>query len=276
MSGVAMTKSAVSPLLRHAARITGQGDTTLVFAHGYGCDQTTWRDILPAFQPDHRVVVFDHAGAGSCDPGAYDNFRHATLEGYAQDVIALCEALEAEHLVLVGHSVSSMIGALAAIHRPDLFDRLVMIGPSACYLNEGDYIGGFDRPDLEEFLQLLETNFQGWGAALAAMAMGNRDRPELAEALRARICRIDPAIAGAFARITFFTDLRSELTRLTTPTTILQCQEDPIAPPTATGFVHGAVAGSQVVQLAATGHCPHMSHPAEVVAALRSILDGGT
>jgi len=259
---------------RHNARISGAGQTTLLFAHGFGCDQTVWREVTAAFEDRYRIVVFDHAGAGACDSSAYDDFRHSSLMGYAEDVLALGRELQAERLVLIGHSVSAMIGALAAIRQPDLFDLMVMIGPSACYLNDGAYRGGFDGPELEEFLALLETNFQGWGTALALLAMGNSDRPELADGLRDRICRTDPATAGVFARLTFFTDLRAEITRVTTPTVILECQDDPIAPDTATGFVHQAIPGSRLIRMAATGHCPHLSHPGEVVATLRDILDG--
>lgn len=267
-----MTSAVSSPLIRHNATITGKGETTILFAHGYGCDKSVWRGITPAFEDGFRVVTFDHAGAGGCDRHAYNNFRHSTLAGYADDLIALCENLASQRLILVGHSVGAMIGALAAISRPDLFDLLVMIGPSASYINDGDYRGGFDRVDLMEFLDLAERNFQGWGEALATLAMGNRDRPELTEDLRDRICRTDPAVAGVFARVTFLTDLRDDLARLTTPTVIFQCQDDPVAPPTAIAQVHNSVRGSRVIELSATGHCTHVSHPQVVAEALQSVL----
>ena len=267
-----MTDVQAGPLTRHNATVTGKGGTTLVFAHGYGCDQTVWREVSPAFEDHYRVVTFDHAGAGHCDRHAYDNFRHSSLAGYADDVIAVCDALQSDRLIVVGHSVSAMIGALAAIKRPELFDLMVMIGPTASYINDGSYVGGFDLPDLREFLELIETNFEGWGTALAMLAMGNHDRPALAAALRDRICRVDPAIAGIFARATFLTDLRGELPSLTTPTVILHGAEDPVAPQTAIDFVHDSLPGSQVMLLDATGHCPHLSHPAAVIAALREVL----
>jgi sigma-B regulation protein RsbQ len=269
-----MNDPSLDPLARSNAQISGRGDTTLLFAHGFGCDQTVWRNILPAFEDRYRVVIFDHAGAGNSAPSAYDNYRHSSLMGYCDDVIALCEALNSTRLVLIGHSVSSMIGTLAAIRRPDLFDLILMVGPSACYVNDGDYTGGFDRQELEEFLELLETNFQGWGTALALLAMGNRDRPELADVFRDRICQTDPAIAGAFARVTFFSDLRIELPQLTTPTVILQCHDDPIAPETATAFIHDHLPGSKLLQLNASGHCPHLSHPTEFIRAVRFVLEG--
>lgn len=262
-----------SALIRHNTSISGTGTTTLLFAHGYGCDKTVWRDIVPAFEGDYRVVTFDHAGSGKCDRLAYNSFRHSSLAGYADDVIALCEELQSERLIMVGHSVSAMIGALAAIKRPDLFDLMVMIGPSASYVNEGDYVGGFDLPDLKEFLEMIETNFQGWGAALAMLAMGNADRPALAEGLRDRICSLDPAIAGVFARVTFLSDLRADVPRLQTPTVILECQDDPVSPKSAIAFVRDSLPGSRHIELQATGHCTHMSHPAEVTAVLQRVLD---
>lgn len=267
-----MERSA-TPLQRHNATVSGGGNTTLLFAHGYGCDKSVWRELIPDFEDRYRVVVFDHAGAGECDRYAYDNFRHSTLDGYADDVIALCEELQSERLVMVGHSVSAMIGALAAIKRPELFDLLVMIGPSACYFNDGSYVGGFELPDLAEFLELIETNFQGWGTALAMLAMGNHDRPELADALRDRICRVDPVIAGVFARVTFLTDLRGEIPKLTTPTVIFQCEQDPVAPESAVRFIHQSIPESRLVELEATGHCTHMSHPSKVSQALRRVLE---
>ncbi|OYU38141.1 MAG: alpha/beta hydrolase [Pseudorhodobacter sp. PARRP1] len=268
-----MKASNSSFVSRHKAKISGSNGPTLLFAHGFGCDQSVWRSILPSFEEQYRVVVFDHAGAGGSDRSAYDSYRHSSLAGYAEDVIALCEELMSDRVVMIGHSVSSMIGALAAIQRPDLFSHLLMIGPSACYVNDGDYLGGFDRPELEQFLDLLEANFQGWGTALAMLSMGNRERPELADALRDRICRTDPVIAGVFARVTFFSDLRADLPLLMTPTTILQCRDDPISPEAATAFVNANVRDSRLVQVNASGHCPHISHPDELIQAVRLALE---
>lgn len=267
-----MIKVLLNPLTRHNATITGEGNTTILFAHGYGCDKSVWRGITPAFEDSFRVVTFDHAGAGGSDPEAYNNFRHSSLAGYAEDLLEICEGLDSQRLVVVGHSVSAMIAALAAISRPELFDLLIMIGPSASYINDGDYCGGFDRADLMEFLELIERNFHGWGEALATLAMGNRNRPELAEHLRDRICRSDPKFAGTFARVTFLTDLRDELTRLTTPTVIFHCKDDPVSPPTAIVQVCKSIRGSRIVELSATGHCSHLSHPEVVTEALQRVL----
>ena len=253
-------------------RVLGRGTRVIMFAHGFGCDQTVWKAITPAFEDAFKVVLFDHVGAGASDIAAFDRARHSDLNGYAADVIAIGDALGLNDVVFVGHSVSAMIGILSAVRRPDLFSRLVLIGPSPRYLDDGDYRGGFDAATLHELLDFMDSNYLGWSSAMAPAIMGNPDRPELAAGLTESFCRADPEIAKHFARVTFFSDNRADLPLLTVPSLILQCSSDVIAPEFVGAYMHEHLRESRLVRLAATGHCPHVSHPAEVVGAMKGYL----
>jgi len=244
----------------------------MVFAHGFGCDQNMWRFVAPAFEDDFRVIQFDHVGAGGSDLSAYDPARYASLEGYAGDVIELCTELGVSGGVFVGHSVSAMIGILAAKRAPALFDTLVLVGPSPRYIDEGDYVGGFTAAQIEELLDFLDSNPMGWSAAMAPVIMGNPDRPELGEELANSICRTDPDIARAFARTTFLSDNRADLAGVAARVLILQCAEDMIAQQAVGDYVHRHMPGSVLHQLAATGHCPNLSAPEETIAAIKSFV----
>jgi sigma-B regulation protein RsbQ len=243
-----------------------------LFAHGFGCDQNIWRFVAPAFERDFRTVLFDQVGAGRSDLKAYDKAKYSTLGGYANDVVEIGKELALEDAVFVGHSVSAMIGALAVQEAPGMFGKLVMIGPSARYIDDRDYIGGFGESQIEELLQFLEANHMGWSAQMAPAIMGNSDRPELGEELTNSFCRTDPEIAKMFARVTFKSDNRADLPKVDVPTLILQCSEDIIAPLEAGEFVRRSIPGSQFVVLEATGHCPNLSAPEEVISAMRSFV----
>jgi sigma-B regulation protein RsbQ len=249
-----------------------QDGRPIVFAHGFGCDQKMWRYVWPAFADDHRVVLFDHVGAGDSDAAAFDRRRYASLQGYADDVIEICHELALEDVVFVGHSVSAMIGVLAAQAEPGRFERLVLIGPSPRYVDDDDYVGGFTRQDIDGLLESMDSNFVGWSSAMAPVIMGNPDRPELGEELTESFCRADPEIARHFARVTFLSDNRADLQRVETPSLILQCSHDAIAPEVVGDYVHRALRNSRLVLLEATGHCPNLSAPAETVAAIRAFL----
>jgi len=257
---------------RNNVKVLGRGTRTLLMAHGYGCDQNMWRLITPAFQDEYRVVLFDHVGAGHSDATAYSRTRHGTLRGYAQDVLEICRELDLRDAIFVGHSVSAMIGVLAAIEEPSRFEKLILIGPSPCYLNEGDYVGGFSRDDIEGLLESLDSNYLGWSSAMAPAIMGNPERPELGEELTNSFCRTDPEIARHFARVTFLSDNRADLPRLRTPSLILQCSQDVLAPLAVGEYLHRALADSQLRVLNATGHCPHLSAPEETIAAMKAYL----
>jgi sigma-B regulation protein RsbQ len=248
------------------------GGVPILFAHGFGCDQNMWRLVAPRFEEEHRVVLFDHAGAGHADSGAYDPDRHASLSGYADDVLEICEALGLDDVVFVGHSVSAIIGALAAIERPERFSKLVLVGPSPRYIDDSSYVGGFSRQDIEELLDSLESNYLGWSAAMAPVIMGTPDRPELGEELTESFCRTDPELARRFARATFLSDNRDDLPKVSTPTLVLQSRVDAIAPPAVGEYVHRAIPDSTLVVLDTTGHCPHLSAPDDTAAAIADFL----
>jgi len=244
----------------------------MLFAHGFGCDQNMWRWVAPAFQPSHRVVLFDHVGAGKSDTSAYDRQKYATLDGYATDILEICHELRLSDVVFVGHSVSAMIGVLAANREPDLFKALVLVGPSPRYIDDEGYVGGFSRQDIEGLLVSLDSNYLGWSQSMAPAIMGNADRPELGEELTNSFCRTDPEIAGHFARVTFFSDNRQDLDAVRTPALILQCSEDVIAPRSVGDFVHRQIPDSRLVVMKATGHCPNLSAPDETIQAIEGFL----
>jgi sigma-B regulation protein RsbQ len=257
---------------RNNVQISGSGEQAMMFAHGFGCDQNMWRFVAPAFEADFTTVLFDHVGAGRSDLSAYDRQKYSTLYGYADDIVEIGRALALRDAIFVGHSVSAMIGVLAAIKAPDLFRSLVLIGPSARYIDDGDYVGGFSAQQIEELLSFLEENHMGWSAQMAPAIMGNPDRPELGEELTNSFCRTDPDIAKEFARVTFLSDNRKDLDKVKTRTLILQCSEDIIAGMQVGAYVQRSIAGSKMVVLKATGHCPNLSAPDEVVAAIREFL----
>ena len=259
-------------LTRNNVRVSGTGKTAMIFAHGFGCDQSMWRLVSPAFEADYRVVLFDHVGAGQSDVRAYDPSRYARLEGYADDILEICQALDLRDSIFVGHSVSAMMGVLAAIAGREHFSRLVLVAPSPCYLNSDGYIGGFERKDIDELLEFLDSNYLGWSAAMAPQIMGRPDRPELGEELTNRFCQADPEIAKQFARVTFLTDCREELPKVTVPSLILQCSEDIVAPLSVGNYLHAALADSELVVMRATGHCPQLSAPEETIAAMKAYL----
>jgi sigma-B regulation protein RsbQ len=244
----------------------------MIFAHGYGCDQNMWRLITPAFEDDYKIVLFDHVGAGNSDLQAFSRNKYSTLDGYALDVLEICSELGLQDVIFVGHSVSAIIGIVAAVREPDRFDKLVLIGPSAYYLNDGDYRGGFTREDIDELLAFLDRNYLGWSAAMAPVIMGNPNRPELAAELSNSFCRTDPEIAKHFAAVTFLSDNRLDLPNLLTPSLILQCSEDAIAPLSVGQYIHRHLVNSSFTLLKATGHCPHLSAPEETISAMREGL----
>jgi sigma-B regulation protein RsbQ len=244
----------------------------MLFAHGFGCDQNMWRHVAPAFADEYRVVLFDHVGAGGSDLAAYDPERYGSLHGYADDVLEICRELNLWDVVFVGHSVSAMVGVLAAIEEPDRFAKLILVGPSPRYIDDEDYVGGFAREDIDELLESLDTNYLGWSSAMAPVIMGNADRPELAEELTNSFCRTDPEIQRRFARVTFLSDNRADLERVHVPSLVLQSADDAIAPTAVGEYVHSRMPDSELVVLDATGHCPNLSAPEATIAAIKSFL----
>jgi sigma-B regulation protein RsbQ len=258
----------MSVLLRNNVKIFGLGTTPIVFAHGYGCDQNIWRFVTPAFEDEYKIVLYDHVGFGKSDLTAFQPHKYSSLTGYAQDLIEICHELGVQQAIFVGHSVGAMIGVLTAIREPNLFKALLLIGPSPCYINDGEYIGGFARQDIDGLLEFLDSNHLGWSNTMATVIMGNPDRPELAQELANSFCRTDPEIAKHFARVTFLSDNRADLSKLTVPAVILQCSQDVIAPAQVGDYVQRHLANSTLIHLRATGHCPQLSAPQETIEAM--------
>src|SRR5690242_17171472 len=256
----------MSVMERNNVALSGRtGGQPMMFAHGFGCDQNMWRYVAPAFADEYRIVLFDHVGAGNSDLAAYDRRKYGTLQGYADDILEICRELELRDVVFVGHSVSGMIGVLAAAQEPDRFAKLVLVGPSPRYIDDGDYVGGFTREDIDDLLEQLDSNYLGWAQALAPAIMGTPDRPALGEELTDSFCSTDPEIAKHFARVTFLSDNRSDLERVTTPALVLQCSNDVIAPTSVGKYVHSRLSNSTLVFMTAAGHCPNLSAPEETI-----------
>jgi len=261
-------------LARNNVKVSGSGPRTIVFAHGFGCDQNMWRFVATDFERDHRVVLFDYVGSGGSDKGAFSPGRYGTLHGYAQDLCDVCDPLDLRQASFVGHSVSSMIGVLAAARRPERFADLVMIGPSPRYIDDPpDYVGGFKRSDIDELLAVMDHNYIGWAQYLAPVAMGNPERPDLTGELEQSFCSTDPVCARTFAHATFYADNRADVPSVNLPTLIVQVSDDAIAPVDVGRYLHERIRGSQLTILEANGHCPHMSHPTETIQAMRRFLE---
>ncbi|MFF8905581.1 alpha/beta fold hydrolase [Streptomyces olivaceoviridis] len=261
-------------LRRNNVRIIGQeSGRTMLLAHGFGCDQNLWRLVTPGLARHFRLVLFDYVGSGRSDLAAWQEERYATLDGYAQDVVDVCAELELRDAVFVGHSVSAMVGVLAAAAVPDRIGSMVMVCPSPSYIDEEGYRGGFTAADIHELLDSLEANYLGWSAAMAPVIMGNPDRPDLGAELTHSFCATDPDIARVFARTTFLSDSRQDLKTVTVPTLVLECEQDVIAPREVGAYVHAAVAGSRLITLAATGHCPQLSAPEATTRAITAFVE---
>lgn len=259
-------------LKRNNVVVKGTGKTPMMFAHGFGCDQNMWRFITTPFERDYKIILFDHVGAGNSDLTSYDPLKYAELDGYASDIVEIANELNLKDIVFVGHSVSAIMGILAAELTPNLFKALILVAPSPSYINDGNYVSGFNRNEIDELLESLDTNHMGWSMTMAPLIMANSDRSELSEELANSFCRTDPTIAKQFARATFLTDSRSSLASCTIHSLILQCSNDIIAPVEVGNYMNEQMKGSKLVILEATGHCPHLSAPEETVFAIKDFL----
>lgn len=267
------TAEAVDVRARNNVRVSGAPNgRTLVFSHGFGCSQEVWRSVAARLENDFRVVLFDHVGAGHSDPSAYDPRKYDSLHGYADDVAQILDELDLTDAVFIGHSVSAMIGVLAAARRPERVGSLILVGPSPRYINEEGYVGGFEREDIDALLDSLDANYLGWSHEMAPLIAGNPERPAIGAELTESFCRTDPAIASHFAKVTFLSDNRRDLRLVTVPTLIVQCTADVIAPEAVGAYVHDTIKGSTLVHLRASGHCPNLSAPDELAAAIRDFL----
>jgi sigma-B regulation protein RsbQ len=259
-------------LKRNNVTISGVGKQAMLFVHGFGCDQRMWRLVAPAFQENYQVVLLDLVGAGQSDLSAYDPERYSTLAAHAEDVLAVLRELGLRQVLFVGHSVGCMIGVLAAIKEPARFDKLMLVAPSPRYINDDNYVGGFEPADIEELLEAMDSNYLGWSETITPVIMGNPNRPELTNELNQSFCSAAPTIARHFARVTFLSDNRADLLRLRTPTLILQCAHDIIAPLAVGQYMHRQLPKSKLVVLDESGHCPHLSAPQATIGALHHFL----
>ncbi len=262
-----------SAVIRNNIKIFGQGTQPMLFAHGYGCDQNMWRYVYPAFEEEYKIILFDHTGAGNSDESQYSYEKYDSLEGYAEDILEICEELDLREIILVSHSVSSMIAVLAATKEQTRFSRLILIGPSPRYINEGDYFGGFTTQEIDELIDTLSSNYLGWAANMAPAIMGNNERPELGKELTNSFCKANPEIAKHFARVTFLSDNRDDLASVKVPTLIIQSSEDVIAPIEVGKYVHENIKNSSFRILEATGHCPNLSAPEETIQVMKDYLE---
>ncbi len=260
-------------LTRNNVKIFGTGKQPLVFAHGFGCDQNMWRFVTPAFAEAYQIVLFDYVGSGKSDLAAYNSARYSHLSGYAQDINDIVDSLGLEDIIFVGHSVSSVIGMLASLKKPERFQQLIMVGPSPRYINDPpDYVGGFERADIEGLFAMMDKNYLGWASFLAPAIMQNPEKPELSNELKDSFCSTDPVIARQFAQATFFSDNREDLAKVQVPSLILQCTDDIIAPLVVGEYLHQHLPQSTLRVLKATGHCPHLSHPDETITVIKDYL----
>jgi sigma-B regulation protein RsbQ len=252
--------------------MSGAGHETIMFAHGFGCDQNSWRHLAPAFEKEYQVVLFDYVGAGNSDLGAYTSKRYASLDGYAEDIIDVCRALSLTRVILVGHSVSCMTSVIAALKAPEIFQNLIFVSPSPYFFRDADYFGGLEKSDVDALFEMMDTNYLGWSSMLAPAIMGNPERPELGDDLTNSFCSTDPTIAREFARAVFYSDNRKYLPQLRVNSLTLQCEEDMLAPLTIATYINDNTPGNSIVNLKATGHCPHLSAPVEVVSSIKQYL----
>lgn len=259
-------------VVRNNVTILGQGDQPLIFAHGFGCDQNMWRFITPAFMDKYKIILFDYVGSGNSDINAYSSEKYQSLQGYVQDLLDIIETLSLQNSIFVGHSISAMIGLLASIQHPDYFKKLIMIGPSPCYLNDDGYRGGFERSDIEELLDMMEMNFTGWASYMAPIAMSNPEQPALTQELKQTFIAADPIIAKEFAEVTFLSDHRCELSKVSVPSLIIQCSEDSIVPIGVGDYLHQHLKNSTLQLMEAKGHYPHISHPNETIQCIADFL----
>lgn len=260
-------------LLRNNVKVLGHGSQPMIFASGFGCDQSVWKSVLPAFEKDYKIILFDYAGMGNSDLQAYDENKYSTLEGYAQDILDVCEALNVKNAILVGHSVGGMIGMIASIRKPEFFSDMILIGPSPCYLNKPpDYFGGFEKEELLGLIEMMDKNYLGWASGFASTLVNNPAQLDATRELEERFCSTDPVRAHHFATACFFGDNREDLSNVQKPALILQCADDIIAPAAVGEYLHQHLPASTLRKMKATGHCPHMSHPEETVQLMKEYL----
>lgn len=251
---------------KNNVKLVGKLDgPTIIFAHGFGTDQNAWTKVSEAFLANYRVILFDNVGGGASDPEAFSPNKYNSLEAYVDDLINICTDYEVKNAIMVGHSVSGMISLLTAIKRPDFFSKLILVGASPRYLNDVDYVGGFEQQDLDALFDTMANNYFAWVSGFSAAAMGNPDKPQLAESFASTLKVIRPDIAQSVARVIFQSDYREELPKLDKKTLIIQAKEDIAVPIEVAEFLNKQIANSKLTVIEAYGHFPHISAPQEVI-----------
>jgi sigma-B regulation protein RsbQ len=261
-------------LERHRVRVSGHGHRALLFAHGLGFDQRAWRRVAPAFEATHRVVVFDHAGCSAEAAQSYDETRHGSLHGYAQDLLDICDALGLERVSVVGHSVGGMISLLASLAQPERFERLVLLTASPCYMNLPGYDGGFDRADLEGVLDMMERSMLGWAQFMAPMALNDPTQPQLLREVESSFAGSDPYTTQRLARLVFLGDHRALMPQVRAPALVVQCTGDVVVPVNVGHWLHGQLHGSALALLETAGHCPQLSQAQRTIGLISDYLNG--
>lgn len=257
---------------RNNISVTGTGTRPILFAHGFGCDKSMWRQVAPAFEDDYKVVTFDLTGAGGSDLSAYDFEKYADLRAHAEDILRICDELKLDDVILVGHSISASIATLAANVQPGRFRTLVLVAPTPSFIDDENYKGGFSRQDIEGLTEMVDANYLGWSQQMAPTIAGQAPGEPAADDLTQSFCRTDPQIAKHFARVTFFADCREDMKRLSTPSLILHCDDDPLVPMDVADWMRENIPQSHLEVLAVTGHCPHMTAPDQTIKAIRRYL----
>jgi sigma-B regulation protein RsbQ len=262
----------VAIIKRFNVNVIGAGKPTLLFCNGFNCNQHIWNYLTPALTARHQLVLFDQMGTGDSDLSCYDSAKYASLGGYAQDVVDICQALELREVVIIGHSVGAMIAMLAVIQAPQYFARAVLVAATPCYLNEPGYYGGFERADMLDLLAEMKGNYESWANTFATLLIGQEQPASLGYELAGYFCQANPTIAREFAHMSFLADNRADVPRMPLPTLLLQCSDDVAVPAEVGEYLVTHLPQATLTTLRATGHCPHLSAPMEVLAAMRDFI----
>jgi len=257
---------------RHHVRVIGQGPQTLLFCNGFNCNQQVWNYLTPKLATRYRLVLYDQIGTGQADSSAYDPQKYATIQGLVQDLLDICEALDLQQVVVVGHSLGATVALLAAIQAPRYFAKAILLAASPCYVNEPGYYGGFEHNDLLDLIGEMDINYRNWANLFAMLMMGSDAHTSLGYELASYFCESNSAIARQVVRFTFFDDHRPVLPQAQLPILLLQSAEDVAVPSEVNAYWLKHLPQATLVLLATSGHCPHMSAPREVLTAMQQFL----
>lgn len=258
----------------HNVRVTGSGEEVVVLGHGFGSDQSVWKQVISHFVDDYKLVLFDNLGAGTTDPDYFSFDRYSTLQGYAYDLLAILEHLQVSSCIYVGHSLMGMVGCLASIEQPTLFRKLILVSASPRYLNDVNYFGGFEQEDLDQLFQAMRSNYQAWVSGFAPLAVGDDMDSFAVQEFSRTLFSVRPDIACAVAKVIFESDVRGILPYVTVPCHILQSTKDLAVPVVVSDYLHSNLGSKSIVEILQTeGHLPQLSCPNVMIPALRRHLE---